>query len=221
MDPLSSVRFVKHGCICFDVDDVVVYVDPYMVPDAPHDADLIIITHPHSDHFSPDDIAKVKKDDTCYASTLDVGAMLMEAFDINPDYFTAISAGSPSAVFECGAMVTPVVAENQNHPAGFGFGLLLNLGGVRYYISGDTDVLDEDVVCDVLFVCCDGVWNMPSFETRIPAELEKMEHRPALVVPYHYAEEENPGTGGNGKKLCAILRQKGYQCEEWKDSFFR
>ena len=60
MDPLSSVRFVKHGCICFDVDDVVVYVDPYMVPDAPHDADLIIITHPHSDHFSPDDIAKVK-----------------------------------------------------------------------------------------------------------------------------------------------------------------
>ena len=201
MDPLSSVRFVKHGCICFDVDDVVVYVDPYMVPDAPHDADLIIITHPHSDHFSPDDIAKVKKDDTCYASTLDVGAMLMEAFDINPDYFTAISAGSPSA--------------------GFGFGLLLNLGGVRYYISGDTDVLDEDVVCDVLFVCCDGVWNMPGFETRIPAELDKMEHRPALVVPYHYAEEENPGTGGNGKKLCAILRQKGYQCEEWKDSFFR
>lgn len=124
-------------------------------------------------------------------------------------------------MFECGAMVTPVVAENQNHPAGFGFGLLLNLGGVRYYISGDTDVLDEDVVCDVLFVCCDGVWNMPGFETRIPAELDKMEHRPALVVPYHYAEEENPGTGGNGKKLCAILRQKGYQCEEWKDSFFR
>ena len=173
MDPLSSVRFVKHGCICFEVDDVVVYVDPYLVPDSPHDADLVIITHPHGDHFSPEDIARVKKDDTCYVSTLSVGAMLMEAFDINPDYFTSVSAGSPSAVFECGAMVTPVVAENKNHPAGFGFGLLLNLGGVRYYISGDTDVLDEDVACDVLFVCCDGVWNMPDFETRIPAELEK------------------------------------------------
>ena len=53
MDPLSSVRFVKHGCICFDVDDVVVYVDPYMVPDAPHDADLIIITHPTATIFPP------------------------------------------------------------------------------------------------------------------------------------------------------------------------
>lgn len=92
---------------------------------------------------------------------------------------------------------------------------------MRYYISGDTDVLDEDVACDVLFVCCDGVWNMPDFETRIPAELEKMEHKPGLVVPYHYAEEENPGTGGNGKKLCAVLREKGYACEEWKDSIFR
>ena len=30
MDPLSSVRFVKHGCICFEADDVVVYVDPYL-----------------------------------------------------------------------------------------------------------------------------------------------------------------------------------------------
>ena len=108
MDPLSSVRFVKHGCICFEADDVVVYVDPYLVPDSPHDADLVIITHPHGDHFSPEDIARVKKDDTCYVSTLSVGAMLMEAFDINPDYFTSVSAGSPSAVFECGAMVTPV-----------------------------------------------------------------------------------------------------------------
>ena len=34
-------------------------------------------------------------------------------------------------------------------------------------------------------------------------------------------EEENPGTGGNGKKLCAVLREKGYACEEWKDSIFR
>lgn len=70
-------------------------------------------------------------------------------------------------------------------------------------------MLDEDVVCDVLFVCCDGVWNMPGFETRIPAELEKMEHRPALVVPYHYAEEENPGTGGNGKSCAPFCARRG------------
>lgn len=45
MDPLEPVRFVKHGCVCFESDDAVVYVDPYKVPDDAHDADLIVITH--------------------------------------------------------------------------------------------------------------------------------------------------------------------------------
>ena len=27
MDPLEPVRFVKHGCVCFESDDAVVYVD--------------------------------------------------------------------------------------------------------------------------------------------------------------------------------------------------
>lgn len=47
MDPLEPVRFVKHGCVCFESDDAVVYVDPYKVPDDAHDADLIVITHSH------------------------------------------------------------------------------------------------------------------------------------------------------------------------------
>ena len=56
MDPLEPVRFVKHGCVCFESDDAVVYVDPYKVPDDAHDADLIVITHSHGDHYSPEDI---------------------------------------------------------------------------------------------------------------------------------------------------------------------
>ena len=45
MDPLQLVRFVKHGCVCFEKDDVVIYVDPYGLEDRPQDADLVIITH--------------------------------------------------------------------------------------------------------------------------------------------------------------------------------
>ena len=61
MDPLEPVRFVKHGCVCFESDDAVVYVDPYKVPDDAHDADLIVITHSHGDHYSPEDIERVRK----------------------------------------------------------------------------------------------------------------------------------------------------------------
>ena len=62
MDPLEPVRFVKHGCVCFESDDTVVYVDPYKVPDDAHDADLIVITHSHGDHYSPEDIERVRKE---------------------------------------------------------------------------------------------------------------------------------------------------------------
>ena len=93
--------------------------------------------------------------------------------------------------------------------------MLLTLGGYRWYLSGDTDELDDDAACDVLFVCCDGVWNMPDFAVRVPAEIARMDRRPGLVVPYHYGGEA-PGSEGNGAVLCQALSAQGIPCREWK-----
>ena len=38
--------------------DTVIYIDPIGIGAAPHDADLVLITHPHFDHFSPKDIKR-------------------------------------------------------------------------------------------------------------------------------------------------------------------
>ena len=81
-----------------------VYVDPYHVPGQEHDADLVIITHSHHDHYSPEDIRKVMKEDTVFASTEEVGALLRQDFGLDPDYFTCLHTGGPSLWFECGAM---------------------------------------------------------------------------------------------------------------------
>ena len=162
----------------------------------------------------------MKKEDTCFATTAEVSRLLQSDFEIDPDYITTVTSLSPTVVFECGAMVTPLVAENKHHPEGFGFGLLLEFGGVRWYLSGDTDVLDDDIRCDVLFVCCDGVWNMPGFEQTVPDQIAQMSRAPGLVIPYHYDEAENPGTGKNGAKLCEALRARGIRCKEWNGSKF-
>lgn len=41
----------------------VIYFDPIKVEEK-HDADYIFITHPHWDHFSKEDILKIKKENT-------------------------------------------------------------------------------------------------------------------------------------------------------------
>ena len=53
----SSIRIVS-------ASGTVIYADPLEIEGKPEDADLILITHSHYDHFSPADIAKIRKDST-------------------------------------------------------------------------------------------------------------------------------------------------------------
>ena len=218
MEPLEAVRFISHGCVCFEHEDAVIYVDPFGVPDETHDADLIVITHSHYDHYSPEDIKKVCKEDTCYATTAEVARLLAKDFGVNDDYISVLSYESPRIGFECGAALQAVPAENKNHPINFGFGIVVEFAGFKYYLSGDTDVLADNVRCDVLFVVCDGKWNMPEYETRVPAQVLAMDVCPGLVVPYHYGNMGN--TEGNGAKLCAALEAAHIPCREWRKGLF-
>lgn len=209
MDPLKLIRFVKHGAVCLEYEDVVVYIDPYQLDRAEHDADLIVITHAHDDHFSPEDIEKVRKEGTCFATTVEVAIQLEHRLGIQDEYISHLSFEAPSLCYECGVILTPVEAENGNHPLGFGFGVMVELGGFKYYFSGDTDRLAQDIGCDVLFVACDGIYNMQDYLRQVPREIEAMDEKPGLIVPYHYGSFE--GTGGNGKKLAQVLRAQGYK----------
>lgn len=38
-----------------------IYLDPIGIPEEFHDADYVLITHNHSDHFTPSEIEKVSK----------------------------------------------------------------------------------------------------------------------------------------------------------------
>ena len=218
MDPLEPVRFVKHGCVCFEHENTVVYVDPFGISDDARDADLIVITHSHDDHYSPADIERVRREDTCFAVPADVARRLEHDFHIDDDYVSVLSFESPRIGFECGAAIQPVPAENKNHPVSFGFGVVLDFAGFTYYLSGDTDVLADNVRCDVLFAVCDGIWNMPGYETRIPGQVRAMDARPGLVVPYHYGSMGD--TRENGARLCAALEAAGIPFREWRKGLF-
>lgn len=215
MEPLALVELVQHGTVCFLHEGVKVYVDPYRIAqnDAAHDADVIVITHGHPDHFSPEDIDAVRQADTCFVTTEALAKRLEREFGVDECYISCVDYTAPAVCLECGVMITPVPAYNDNHPVGEGFGCVLSIGGFSYYLSGDTDVLATDVRCDVLFVCCDGIYNMHDFATRIPTLVAGMDETPKLVVPYHYGEK---GMQGNGALLCEALTRAGIACREWQ-----
>ena len=60
---VSNIHWLGHASFRIEGDGLVIYIDPWKLEGGPQ-ADLILITHDHSDHCSPPDIAKVWKEDT-------------------------------------------------------------------------------------------------------------------------------------------------------------
>ena len=56
---LENIEVLNHNCIRFNKEKVI-YTDPFQLKNNYKDADLILITHSHYDHFSEEDIEKVK-----------------------------------------------------------------------------------------------------------------------------------------------------------------
>lgn len=165
--------------------DKVIYFDPLGIKEETHDADIIFITHDHHDHFSPEDIYKVRKADT----QIIVPEKLEERswkLGFAPENVHTVAAGQVKEL--AGLTVEAVPAYNNVksfHPKESGWvGYVVTVNGVRYYIAGDTDMTEENrkVRCDVAFVPIGGTYTMD------PEEAAEFVNtiKPRIAVPIHY-----------------------------------
>ena len=67
---ISGIEVLCHSSIKID-KHLVMYFDPYKIQNETHDADIIFCTHTHYDHFSEEDILKIKNDRTIFVGTED------------------------------------------------------------------------------------------------------------------------------------------------------
>ena len=80
---LENVTVFCHSSIMLSNDNVI-YVDPFKIKKNYNNADIVLITHNHYDHYSEKDIKKVKKDDTIIVVPKDLAEKTLKlGFDSN------------------------------------------------------------------------------------------------------------------------------------------
>jgi len=182
---LDNVFCLGHSTIKINKNGKVIYIDPYNIKEDRYDADIIFITHNHYDHFSKDDIEKIRKQNTIIVLTEDI---LSEALELGflESNIIKVKPNNSYCVENINFMTVASYNINKNfHPKDNNWvGYILVIDGIRYYIMGDTDVTLEskNVKCDVLFVPVGGTYTMNYEE----AALLTNEIEPKMVVPIHY-----------------------------------
>ncbi len=178
----KGIRWLGHASFLIQ-DAKNIYVDPYDLPGGLPPADLILVTHDHGDHFSPDDIAKIIKESTTIVSIDAVRDKIPKKAT-----FRAVKPGDTLTVQ--GVRIEVVPAYNigkQFHPKEKGYvGFIIHSGGRSIYHAGDTDLIPEmkNIKTDVALLPAGGKFTMDGSEAAKAANLIK----PKVAIPMHWGK---------------------------------
>ncbi len=185
---VGNITVLFHSSIRIRTGSQVIYFDPYEISGDTHDADIIFITHDHFDHFSPEDIRKVSKEDTCLVLPEKISKKVLVKKGLPTEHGIWMRAGQTRQVR--GVEVEAVAAYNTNKPfhlkqAGW-LGYLIIVEDVRIFVAGDTDhhTENEQVITDIALVPIGGMFTM---NARQAADYINTIH-PQAAIPIHYGK---------------------------------
>jgi len=195
-----EITFIGHGTLMFKFNDKIIHVDPVsreadytLLPKA----DLVLITHQHSDHLDPDALSLIKKENT----TL----ILTEICHQEIKHGIVMKNGDVKIIDGLKIEAVPaynIVHKRQNgkpyHPKGEGNGYVITFGDRRVYVAGDTENTPEMKALkniDIAFL----PMNLPYTMTpEMVADAAKA-FQPKILYPYHFGRTD-PG------KLVTLLK---------------
>ena len=175
-----------HASLAILWNDTMIYVDPtnaatYASRLPP--ANLILLTHNHSDHFSTASIDLLRTNGTLILAPPATYNNLTAA---QKPLAGQLTNGSTTNLLGLSIAAVPAYnTKNSNHPKGAGNGYILTLGARRVLISGDTDDTPElraVTNIDAAFLCMRPTYTMTMEEAAAVARVI----RPRVVYPYHY-----------------------------------
>lgn len=191
----------------------ILYFDPFKVETATHDADIIFITHEHYDHFEPESVAKIKKENTFLVAPESMKKKVLSQSNVKSDKCVFYSPGETHELE--GIVVETVPMYNKLkpfHPKGKKWqGYLVKMDEYRYYVAGDTDVNEDirKVKCDVAMIPIGGYYTMDKKQAaEYIASLQ-----PKAVIPTHYGSIVGKQTDGGDFENALAAMDKDIQVE--------
>lgn len=195
-----KITFIGHGTLMFDCGGKVVHVDPvgqYADYSKLPKADIILVTHEHSDHLDVKAIESVRKDTTIL--------MMNEACAVKVKDGIVLKNGDRKEIdgFEIEAVPAYNIVHMRSegvpfHKKGAGNGYVIKYADKKIYIAGDTENIPEMKnleKIDIAFL----PMNLPYTMTpEMVADAAKA-FRPKVLYPYHYGETDT-------SKLISLMK---------------
>jgi L-ascorbate metabolism protein UlaG (beta-lactamase superfamily) len=200
------IQPLLHATMALTWDNKTIYIDPYggaKTFEGIAAPDLVLITDIHGDHLNMETLNAI---DLTKASLVVPQAVADKLPDTLKD--KAVVLNNNSTTIQLGISITAVPmynfpeAADSRHTKGRGNGYVLDLGGKRLYVSGDTEDVPEmraltDI--DIAFVCM----NLPFTMDINQASSAVLEFKPKIVYPFHYRGQGGLSDVEAFKKLVA------------------
>lgn len=166
---MGKLLFQGHGSYRITTDEgVVIYVDPFLGDGYEKCADIILVTHEHSDHNHVELPKKKESTIIIRQNNLRVGNLYNKTHIL-------------------GVEIEAVEAYNKNHDKSCCVGYVLRFDGITLYASGDTSLTDDmknklpNYNIDYALLPIDGIYNMDAKEAMKCADYIKAKH----TIPIH------------------------------------
>jgi L-ascorbate metabolism protein UlaG (beta-lactamase superfamily) len=186
-----TITFLGHGTLMMSTGGKVIHIDPVsQMADYTKlpKADLILLTHEHSDHLDLKAIDLIKTIKTQVVVTEKIAMQVKEGIVMKNGDRKTIQGFEVEAVpaYNLIHMRSPGVPF---HPRGVGNGYIITFGDKRVYIAGDTENTPEMKalqMIDIAFL----PMNLPYTMTPEMVADGARALQPKILYPYHYGNTE-------------------------------
>jgi L-ascorbate metabolism protein UlaG (beta-lactamase superfamily) len=199
---LERLHWLGHAAFRLDGPPMV-YFDPFRLKGGLPRADIILISHEHSDHCSPDDIRRIAGPETVIVASPPAAKKLGgSARVLSPGERTSVGGVDIEAVpaYNVRRFRSPGVPFHPRASKHVGF--IVTVGGERVYFAGDTDHIPEmaGIDCDVALLPVGGTYTMDAEEAAQAAAAIG----PKVVVPMHWGAGGVVGTRSDAERFAGL-----------------